>query len=175
MLWICWIGLTLTSAAIIYQDFKSRLISIWLIVAFTIINITQYLLAHSIYQLLENSIFCACYFLFSFLVLFLFYYLKNRRFERIIDSKIGWGDVLIFLSIGICIEPMHLIFFFTGAFVFSILFFFLFLRSKSSIPLAGLIIPSYIVYIFVILPLFNCWKIIFVNNLNTHQIIPLIK
>lgn len=149
MVWLCWIVLILSGAAIVYQDFKFRLISLWLIIVFAVANIAQYLLMHSVYQLLENTIFCLAYFLFSFLVVLIFYYIKHKKFEKIIDSKIGWGDVFIFLALGVCIEPVNLIFFFTAAFIVSISVYFLFLRAKVSIPLAGLIIPIYIIYCFV--------------------------
>lgn len=152
---LCWIVLILSGTAIVYQDFKSRLISLWLIVIFAVANISQYLLLHSAYQLLENSIFCLVYFLFSFLVIFLFYYIKHKKFEKIIDSKIGWGDIFIFLILGVCIEPVHLIFFFTAAFIISISVYFLFLRAKVSIPLAGLIIPIYIIYWFIFTFFYN--------------------
>ncbi len=138
--------LLLCGSAIVYQDFKTRLISTWLIIGFIAANVWQHLLISSLYQLLENTIFCIFYFLFSFLVLLLFYYLKNKRFEKIMDSKLGWGDVLIFFAIGICIEPLHLIFFFTASFILSIFFYFLFLRKEISIPLAGLIIPLFFTY-----------------------------
>lgn len=147
MVWLCWIVLILSGSTIIYQDLKTRLISLWLILAFSAANITLYLLVNSIYQFLENTIFCFCYFLFSFLILVLVYFIKHKKFEKIIDSKIGWGDILIFITIGVCIEPIHLIFFFTTAFIFSIVFYFIFLRSKKSIPLAGLILPCYLVYL----------------------------
>lgn len=137
----------LSGAAVIYQDFKTRLISLWLILVFAAANVTLYLLTHSVYQFIENSIFCICYFLFSFLILLLFYFIKHKKFEKIIDNKIGWGDVLVFISLGVCIEPVHLIFFFTGAFIFSIVFYFLFLWAKKNIPLAGLVILCYLIYI----------------------------
>lgn len=146
MIWFCWIVLILSGAAVIYQDFKTRLISLWLILVFATANVTLYLLEHSVYQFIENCIFCICYFLFSFLILLLFYFIKHKKFEKIIDNKIGWGDVLVFISLGVCIEPMHLIFFFTGAFILSIVFYFLFLQSKKNIPLAGLVIPCYLIY-----------------------------
>lgn len=149
MIWLCWIVLILSGLAIIYQDLKTRLMSLWLILLFAIANITLYLLEYSVYQFIENTIFCLCYFLFSFLILLLFYFIKHKKIEKIIDSKIGWGDILVFIAIGICIEPLHLIFFFTCAFIFSIVVYFLFFRKKSSIPLAGLIILSYFIYRFI--------------------------
>lgn len=145
--YLCWIGLILSSSVLVYQDFKSRLISTWLIILFTVCNVGLYLITHSVYQFIENSIFCGSYFLFCYLILHLYFYLKTKKFQKILDTKIGLGDILIFLAIGICIEPIHLIFFFTGAFILSIIIFFLFLRSKNYIPLVGLIIPCYLVYI----------------------------
>lgn len=150
MLWLCWIVLILSGGAIIYQDLKTRLISVWLILFFTIANITHYLLLQSVYQFLENSIFCLCYFLFSYLVIVLFYFVKHKKFEKIIDRKIGWGDILIFISLGVCIEPIHFVFFFTGAFMLSIVFYYLFLKSKKNVPLAGLVISFYLLYLLII-------------------------
>jgi len=147
LFWLSFILLMLLGAFIAYQDFKTRLISLWLIIAFGIVNIGQYLVTHSGFQLLENSIFCLCYFLFSYGVILLFYYVKNKKFEKIIDVKIGWGDLLIFLLIGFCIEPIHLIYFFTAGFIFSALFYILFLRKKQNVPLAGLLVIFYLVYI----------------------------
>ncbi len=147
MLLLSWIVLVLSGGTIVYQDFKTRLINLWLIILFSAANLTQYILINSIYQLIENTIFCFSYFLFSYLVLLLFYFIKHKKFEKVLDSKIGWGDILIFLAIGICIEPMYLIFFFTTAFIFSTVIYFLFIHKHNSIPLAGLIIPCYMIYL----------------------------
>lgn len=146
LVYLCWIGLILSGSVLIYQDFKSRLINTWLIILFTLSNVCLYLISHSIYQFIENTIFCISYFLFCYLILHLYFYLKTKTFQKILDTKIGLGDVLIFLSIGICIEPIHLIFFFTGTFIISIIISFIFFELKTYIPLVGLIIPCYLIY-----------------------------
>ena len=150
LIYLCWIGLILSGGVIVYQDFKNRLVNTWLIVLFTLCNVSTYISAHSIYQFIENVIFCLSYFLFCYLALHLYFYLKTKTFQKLLESKVGLGDVLMFLAIGICIEPIHLIFFFTCTFIFSVIVFFIFLRSKPSIPLAGILIPCYLVYIVVI-------------------------
>jgi hypothetical protein len=147
---VFWLFLTLLAICggiIAYQDFKDRMISLWLILVFTGINIAQYLLFNPFYQFLENVIFCLCYFLLCFLVLALYFFLKNREFESIIDKKIGWGDILIFLAIGFTIQPLYMIWFFTGVFIISLLFHVFLLRRKTSVPLAGFAAIIYLLYL----------------------------
>jgi hypothetical protein len=140
--------LFITSLAIAYQDFKTRMISVWLIVLFGILNLLLYLLSNSWYQLLENGIFCFTYFLFSYLVIHLFYFIKTKRFGKLLDHKIGWGDVLLILLTGICLEPVSLIYFFTFTFLVSIVIYTFFLKTNKRIPLAGVLVVCYIVYLF---------------------------
>ncbi len=147
MLWFTSTILILVGALITWQDLKTRLINLWLIVVFAAINFLHYLLLHPICQFLENSAFCIIYFLFCYLVLLIFYYLKNKRFEKIIDSKIGLGDVLIFLSIGCSIDPLNLVPFFTLSFIISIIIHLIFI-PKNTIPLVGIILPCYFFYLF---------------------------
>jgi Flp pilus assembly protein protease CpaA len=147
--WLLWSLLILCSVIIAYQDFKDRLISLWLIFLFTAVNVGQYLYENSIYQFIENTIFCVCYFLITFLIIFLFYYLRTGKREKIMDSKIGWGDVLLFLSIGFCIEPVTMVYFFTVSFIIALGAYCLFFRSKSSIPLAGLLSSLYSVFVLI--------------------------
>jgi hypothetical protein len=147
MPWLCWILLFLSSAAIAYQDFRTRLISIWLIICFGIASITQFLLAYSFYDLLENSIFCLSYFLFSYLVLVLFYFVKTKRFQKILDDKIGWGDIWMMFLTGCCLAPVDLIYFFTLTFIFAILVHALFSGTHKNIALAGIIVICYSIYL----------------------------
>jgi hypothetical protein len=72
--------------------------------------------------------------------------MKNRKFEGIIDKKIGWGDVFIFLSVGICIEPLYMIWFFTGTFILSLVFHLFFVGKEKNVPLAGFVILFYLVW-----------------------------
>lgn len=146
MTWLCWAGLVLSTSVIVYQDFKYRLISIFAIAGFGISCCVLFLLTHSLQEWLENSIFCAAYFLFCYLVLHLFYFFKTKRFQKIIDKKIGWGDILLFLIIGSCINPVELIYFFTASFIIALLFQVLFQRKNREIALAGILAICYILF-----------------------------
>jgi len=148
MIILSWILIAGSSAGIAYQDFKTRWISLWLIISFSAINISQYLFFNSIDQFIENTIFCLCYFLFSFLILVLFYYLKSRKLENIIDKKIGWADVILFISIGCTLEPTVLIYFFTACFILSLLIQMTFLKKDRQVPLAGILSLLYLIYLF---------------------------
>ena len=152
-MWLCWILLAFCSGIIAYQDFKTRLISLWLVILFGALNVSQYIVQFTFYQFLENVIFSLCYFLFIYLVLHLFYFIKKKKFDSIINSELGLGDLLIFLSIGICIEPVHLIYFFTVAFIMSLLVHILFFKNKKSVPLAGFLVLFYLFFL-VVTPFF---------------------
>ena len=146
MEWLLFILLTLISLAIAYKDFKTQLISVWLLLAFTAVNFTNYLLLHSVYQFLENSIFCICYFLLCYLVLHLYFYIKTKKIQKLIDLKIGWGDVILFISVGCCIEPIYFIYFFTISFTLSLLIHLFFLKHNKNIAMAGFVVLFYTLY-----------------------------
>jgi len=147
--WLCWIGLLLCTAIIVYEDFKQRLISIWAITGFGLSCCTLYLLTHFLSEWLENSFFCLAYFTLCYLILHLFYFLKTKHFQKIIDVKIGWGDILLLLLIGSCLTPVFLIFFFTSSFIFALLFQILLQRKSREIALAGILVICYFLFVLV--------------------------
>lgn len=142
----CWAGLVLSTVSIVYQDFKYRLISVFAIAGYGLSCVALFLITHSLQEWLENSIFCLAYFMFCYLILHLFYFLKTKRFQKIIDKKIGWGDILLFIIIGSCISPLELIYFFTASFLIALLFQILFQRKNKEIALAGLLAVCYAVF-----------------------------
>lgn len=147
MHWVYFSFLILTGSILSWQDFKIRLLSLWLIIAFGAANTLLYLSRHTYYELFENAVFCTCYLLFSYLVLLLYFYIKTRRIEKIIDTRIGLGDVLIFLVTGFCLPPEHMIFFFTAAMIIALVTSLFLLQKQKGIPLAGIVILNYIAYL----------------------------
>jgi hypothetical protein len=143
--WIFLILILLSSIAITYQDFKYRLISVWVIVVFAMVSVGDYLYLNGPYQLLENGIMLLLYILLSYLSLVLFYYLKTRSFVKLIDNKIGLGDILLIMIIGLCLEPMTMIVFFTLTFFLSVVLQIALIRNKS-VPLAGIVAISFTIY-----------------------------
>lgn len=149
MILVCWIGLLLSVGLIVYQDFKQRLISIWALLAFGVFCCSLFLLEHSFDEWLENALFCLAYFLFCYLILHLFYFIKTRKFQNILDVKIGWGDVLLFLLIGSCISPLLLIYFFTVSFILALIFQFFFQKKHKDIALAGILAVCYVFFMLI--------------------------
>jgi hypothetical protein len=147
MLYLYWILLFVSSVLIAYQDFKTRFISVWLIALFGMVNSLLYLQTHSTYEWLENTLFCSAYFLLCYLVLHLYFFIKTKRFQTILDTKIGWGDVLLFFLIGSCITPVFMIYFFTLSFVMALLFQLIAVRNSKNIALAGILVICNFLYL----------------------------
>jgi len=136
---LCLLVLAISSVAIAFQDFRTRLISVWLILIFGLANLIHFLCVYSFFQLLENTLFCLLYFVFSYAVLHLYYFLKTKRFQKVLDEKIGWGDIWLMLLIGCCLSPMEMVYFFSFSFVISILVQLLFLNVNKTIALGGIL------------------------------------
>ena len=139
-LFLLQIALVSLLLAVIYQDFKSREVSLLILLAV--------ILCTGIFGLscLKPNLFFKYFainlgFLVSQFVLVTIYFsLKKRAFQNITKSQIGWGDILILLGLCCYFSPVNFIVFY----VLSLLFIFLIfgisqlVRKKTSmIPLAG--------------------------------------
>jgi hypothetical protein len=152
-LYLLYFGLLVTGTYIIFQDFKSRRIQLYLIILFTIFNWSSYLLTHSLTEFGINTLFCICYLLLCYGCLHLYFYFKTKTFQILLDKKIGWGDVLSILSIGPCMALDTMVYFFSIAFTLTLLIYMLVMAKKStSIPLAGFLILFYLMYLFLVTP-----------------------
>lgn len=132
--------LFLGSVIISYQDFKSRLISLWAIIFYAACCIAFILKFQNIYNLLSNSISTLLYFAFVFLILFLYYFIKEKKFINIIDSKIGLGDIFIFIAIGLTLDIINLIVFFTASFFIAAIVGLFMTKQNKTVPLAGILV-----------------------------------
>ena len=129
--------LLIVGAIIAWQDFKERLISLWAILLFAIINILQFMLKKNIGSLINNAFTTLLYFTFVLGLVYLFYFLKERKFSKIIKEKVGWGDIVLFIIIGLSFSLKELIFFFTIAFILAALIGML--KKYKTVPLAGIL------------------------------------
>lgn len=148
--WILLVVLIISGGFIVYQDFRSRRISVWLIILFSIASVTASILSAGIEQYFNQALICALYLMFCYATIHLYFYVKEKRFTKIIDNRVGLGDVLLAFIVGSCLPPEHLIYFFTIAFLVAIVFSLIFLRKSSTIPLAGILIPVYFLYLLLI-------------------------
>lgn len=141
--WLLWILFFMSASAIAYQDLKTRLISLWLILVFGAVTIALYLNNHSVRELAENMLFCLLYFLFSYLVLQLFYVVKTKKCTRLLDTKIGLGDVVLYFVVGSCFSPADMVLFFTITFITALAFHFIFLRKSKTVALGAFLMICY--------------------------------
>ena len=67
------------------------------------------------------------------------------------DSKIGLADVILFLAIGLTLDTVQLVLFFSGAFLISALLGLLWFNKKAqTVPLAGVLCVLYCLYYFLV-------------------------
>ncbi len=148
-LYLLYFGLLVTGLVITYQDFKFRRIQVYLILLFTIFNWSIYLVNHSVNELATNGFFCMAYLLLCYASLHVYFFIKTKSFQTLLDKKIGWGDVFVILSIGPCMALDVLVYFFTLAFMLTLLLYVWLMAKKStSIPLAGFLVVFYLIWIF---------------------------
>jgi hypothetical protein len=144
VLWLLRILLFISLLAIAWQDFRSRMISLWLIIIFFLLNSAVFLFQNSLNDYFKNAAFCIAYMLVSYVFIRLYYLAGGRGKERILDEKVGWGDVVIFLIMGFSLEPFELIFFYTFTFIFSLVLYLLFMSKKRPVPLAAFVSLIYL-------------------------------
>lgn len=134
---ICSFGL---AGMVLYQDITSRLISLWLILLYLISCILNVFFFQNAYALLSNGIGTLLYMLFTYSLLLLFYYIKEKRFSTLINTKIGLADVILFFAIGLTLNITNFILFATISFICSALISFFVLGKNKTIPLGGLMV-----------------------------------
>lgn len=142
---VFFVGLGACALTIAYQDFKERLISVWLIGLFAIICFSEYLIFERFSLLLENLAFVIVYFIFSYAILSLYYFLKHRRFVKIVDSKVGIGDILLVAIVGLAMNPISFVLFTTIVFSITLFIHLLFIKGDA-VPLAGVLVILFFLF-----------------------------
>lgn len=122
---------------IAYQDFKARLISLWLLICFAIFNIMPLVSEKSYFKIIENTVFCILYFGVCYVSIRLYYLLRYGTRENILNDKIGLGDILFFFGAGMALENFLQIYFYLLAFSLGIVFYLIIGKKSEPIPLAG--------------------------------------
>jgi len=135
-----------TGSVIAFQDFKERLISLWLLIVYSGICVLWIQKQSGWYGLLSNLLTTLLYFSFYILVIKLFYYLKEKKPTAIIDEKIGKADIILFFAIGLTMNIVELIVFSTMAFSLAAVLSLLIFRNTKTIPLGGILVLLHMVF-----------------------------
>lgn len=125
------------------QDFRSRRIAWWLLPLF----VTGIILVFSAHGNGRDFFYFFSLNLFFLVLQFIFlsgwYFVKNKKFTRIIDSKLGLGDVLFLVCIATMFSPGNFLLVYTSGMLFSLCTSLLIKFGRRNIdfeiPLAGLL------------------------------------
>lgn len=127
---------------IIVQDFQFRAISwIWIPLLFLSVLIKSFILSDQ--EMILDSILQNVLFIFlQITILIIYFSIKRKKFESVINSYIGWGDILFFLAIApaLCFGNFLLFIVFSILVIlisYSALSLFK-IKTDKQIPLAGL-------------------------------------
>ena len=134
------------TTAIAFEDFKSSNIHLAWIAGFALCNVLLFLYSETPINILIHVAFCLIYFLLNYAVIATVIYLRTKKFEFLIDKYFGWADVWVCLSIGICLEPAKMIYFFTAAFLVTLAIHKLFFKKNNSVPLAGYLVLLFLAF-----------------------------
>lgn len=147
--------LIVSSVIILFQDFKERQVSLWVLLLFGASTVTSVIYFRDMETLFYNGLGTLLYGAFIWLMLKLYMYLKFKKNKAIIDHQLGMADVLVIFFIGLTFNTIGMIFFFCFGFVFSLLIFLIYSALKKdtdnqSIPLAGLLVFLYVISIIIL-------------------------
>jgi Flp pilus assembly protein protease CpaA len=129
-----------------YQDFKSREISVRIILLFIIATTLRVFFSEGEFALLSNFISST-----SFLVLWgsaicLYYFVKEKKLSNFMETKLGWADVLILFGIGLSTDLISFIIFISASSVLALLFSLPLIKANKTIPLAGIFMIFFILF-----------------------------
>src|SRR5690606_28427269 len=111
-LFVIFIGLL---SVVIYQDFKNREISWFLIPLLLIIGVTNALISIDYKDFLTYAGINLTIVILNLLSVTLFISIKEKKIKNIIDTYLGLGDVLFFFVLTVLFSPFNFIIFFIGS------------------------------------------------------------
>lgn len=154
MHWFLFLLLLVTSVVIFYQDLSSRSVW-WYLFPFTAILgiINTYMLTGSWKQTLIYSLINTGITGLQFALLKLYFSLKKNGNSRLINEKIGLGDLLFLLAACCFFSPFNFLLFYCGSLLFTLIFHWLIgkmvnnVKFSLTVPLAGWMAVFLILYI----------------------------
>jgi hypothetical protein len=151
MLHLTNVSILILLAVILFQDFKQREISWFLIPLLFIAFIIKALFIITLTDLIKNTFVNIGFICIQLLVLTIYMSVKNKKITNIVNSHLGLGDVLFFFVICVAFSPVSFIVFYLVSLLFTLLGSMIYrVNSKTTnqeIPLAGAMSGGLIVLI----------------------------
>ena len=137
---------------IFVQDIRNRSVYWVLFPVFAPLLILLHLLQHHLLADIWQSVSINIVFLLlQFLIISVYFSIKNRHWINITDGLLGWGDILLLLSISFYVSPLNFLLFYIVSLTISLLiwlFWQVISKEKNKqIPLAGFQALIFIVFL----------------------------
>ncbi len=134
---------------IVFQDFKQRQISWFLIPLLLAGFITKAMLYKN--NILIDFLFNAAFILLQLICLLFYFSIKNKKFTNILDTYLGLGDILFFVVLCTVFSPLNFIAFYLCSMILTlagvVIYNLLAAKQTQDIPLAGAMASALMVMI----------------------------
>jgi hypothetical protein len=140
MAWLIQLMIILICAALAYEDFSQRRISWWWLPVLFMLLLINGISSVSFAKIGTYFLLNISFLLLQFLLVSIYFSLKEKRMINIIDRYIGLGDILMFVVVCISFHPVIFILFYIATLLLTLLVYGIYtlLRSKAlTIPLVS--------------------------------------
>jgi hypothetical protein len=124
---------------IVFQDFKQRQIS-WFLIPLSFAGFACKAILYKEYEL-SVFLFNSAFIVLQLICLTIYFSIKNKKLMNIIDTHIGLGDVLFFIVVCTAFSPLNFITFYVCCMIVTLVgiiaYNFFSSRQTKDIPLAG--------------------------------------
>lgn len=126
------------------QDFKERTISLWLLIILICLTLLFSLFSQAIEQVVTYALVNLLVWIFQLTTLVLCYKVKQGKRTKVIDTYLGWGDILFLIPVAFLFSPFNFLLFLVLSLSLSLLtvlgstYFCSNTELLQSIPLAGM-------------------------------------
>jgi len=128
---------------IFVQDIRSRSVYWFLFPLLAGLFVTTGIFQHgSFFNIGETASISCCFLVTQYLLVSLYFSVKNRKWINITTELLGWGDILLLLSVTLYLSVLNLVFFYMASLIGSMMTWLIWqslVKGKNKhIPLAGL-------------------------------------
>ena len=146
-------GTLIILGVICYQDFSTRTISLWIIVALLFLQLVAVMFDLPVNLFLEHVLINVSILVLLFTVVLVYYFFKIGSWVNIFDNYIGTGDILLLLVLCPGFAPLNFLVFILGCFILILIVTIIgtILRTSKpkTIPLAGYLALFYGLFLFI--------------------------
>ncbi|OKS87292.1 hypothetical protein RG47T_2751 [Mucilaginibacter polytrichastri] len=128
---------------IFIEDMLSRSVHWFLFpMLYAALLITGYFSGNGLASVLQHSLYNTLFIVLQLVVLTVYFSIKSGKLTNIANGLLGWGDILLLISITVCFSLVNFVLFYTSSLIFVLLTWGMvnyFSKNKQQhIPLAGL-------------------------------------